>query len=167
MAESATRESSIDDYIEDHKDLNISFDTLHLKEKVQFSEDSKGVTDGILLGDSFVQKYKGDLDELVVQKTFTADEARRYMTNPWALSYDLYGSVEYWFLLLDLNHMYSAVEFTQKTINVYDKSLPDVIDTILASEEDFINSNEAEISGTYDTDINESDDDGDIEESDE
>lgn len=164
MAESATREASITDYIDDHKDLSISFDTLHLKEKAQFTEDSSGITEGILLGDSFVQKYKGDLDELVVEKTFTADEARKYMNNPWALSYDLYGSVEYWFLLLDLNNMYSAIEFTQKTINVYDASLPDVIDVILASEEDFINTNEAEINGSDDEDVNDSDSDDDIEE---
>lgn len=163
MAESATREASINDYIEDHKNLSISFDTLHLKEKVQFSEDSSGITEGLLLGESFVQKYKSDLDDIVIEKTFTPDELRKYMCNPWALSYDLYGSVEYWFLLLDLNHMYSAIEFTQKTINIYDATLPDIIDVILASEESLININASEINDSDGEDINDMNNSDDLE----
>lgn len=166
MAETATGESSITEYVDDYRDLSISFDTLHLKESAESPADSSGVTKTILLGESFVQKYKGDLEDLIQEKTFNANEYAKYMCNPWALSYDLYGTVEFWFLILDLNNMYSAIEFTQRSILIYDGSLPDVVDTIIASEEPFIDNNNAEIDGTANTtDINDSDDDDDIEES--
>lgn len=145
MAEKAAGESSITEYVDDYRDLSLSFDTLHLKESAEFPADSSGVTKAILLGESFVQKYNKDLEELVQEKTFNADEYAKYMCNPWALSYDLYGSVEFWFLILDLNHMYSAIEFTQRSILIYDGSLPDVIDIILAAEGPFIDNNTAEI----------------------
>jgi len=154
MAESATGESSISEYIDDYRDLSISFDTMHLKEKETSTEDSFGTSEMILLNDSFIQKYKGDLEDLIITKEFNRDETRKYKNNPWALSYDLYGSVEFWFLLLELNGLYSAIEFTGKSCKVYDQSLPTVIDTIIAAEEDFINENEAELNDIveYDTD---------------
>ena len=164
MAQVATRESTIDEYVEDYRNLNISFDSMHLKEKVQFTPDSSGVTEGILLGDEFIQKYKNDLKDIVVNKTFTQDEFHKYKCNPWALSYDEYDSVEFWFLILELNDLYSATDFTKKTIKLYDRTLPDVVDTILAAEEPFIDANIDEIDGLDETDINESDDDNDIEE---
>jgi hypothetical protein len=167
LAEVATGESNITDYIEDYRDLSLSFDTMHLKENATFTADSSGVTDGTLLGDSFIQKYRTDLEDLIMTKTFTKEESAKYMCNPWALSYDLYESVEFWFLLLDLNNMYSATEFTQTTIQIYDGSLPDVVDKILAAEEPFIDNNTAEVDGTLnETDYDDSDDDSNIEESD-
>lgn len=166
LAETATSEAVISDYIEDYRDLSLSFDTMHLKENATFTEDSAGISDGTILGDSFIQKYKTDLEDLIMTKTFTKEESTKYMCNPWSLSYDLYGSVEFWFLLLDLNNMYSAIEFTQTTIQVYDGSLPTVIDTILSAEEEFIDNNTAEVNGTSGTvDYNDSDDDSNIEES--
>ena len=166
MAETTTGESSITDYVDDYRDLSLSFDTLHLKESADSTADSSGVSKMILLGDSIVQKYKNDLEELVQEKTFNANEYAKYMCNPWALSYDLYGTVEFWFLILDLNNMYSAIEFTQRSILVYDGSLPDIVDIILAAEEPFIDNNTAEIDGTaIITNINDSDDDDDIVES--
>lgn len=159
MAESAIRESSITDYIEDYRDLSISYDTMHLKEKESSTLDSSGISEMVLLGDSFIQKYKGDLEDLVLSKTFNREESRKYLNNPWVLSYDLYGSVEFWFLLLELNGMSSAIEFTRKTIKVYDQSLPTVIDTIIAAEEDFINLNAAELDDTI---ANDTDDTSDI-----
>ena len=140
--ESATiKESLINDYIEDYNDLEVSEDKLHLKE-VSTLEDGSMVT---LLTDSILLKYKNDLDELVETKTLTIQEQNRYFFNPWVLSYDLYGTTEFWFLLLDLNEMSSATEFTQETIKVYDGSLMNIVNAILALEEEFINQNEEEL----------------------
>lgn len=143
--ENCTGESSINDYIEDYRELDISFERMHLKEAVTFSEDTSGVTDGVILGETFIDKYKSDLTNLVETKTFTRDEVFKYKCNPWVLSYDLYGTVEYWQMLLDLNDMYSATEFTRTTVKIYDDTLPDVIDAILMAEETFINYNEEEV----------------------
>jgi hypothetical protein len=163
LAETVIKESTMKEYIEDYKDLSVSFAKLHLKETITFNADSSGVTNGIILGDSFTQKYRTDLEELVYSMTFDKTQTMRYRCNPWALSYDLYGSVEFWFLLLELNNMYSATEFTQTTINVYNQSLPRVIDNIIAAEEASIDDNTAEINGTYGiTDYNNVDDEANI-----
>lgn len=143
--ENCTGESSINDYIEDYRDLDVSFERMHLKEAVTFPEDSTGITDGIILGETFIDKYRNDLKSLVYTKTFTRDEIFRYKCNPWVLSFDLYESVEYWQLLLDLNDMYSATEFTRTTVKVYDSSLPEAVNAIMMGEETFINYNEDEL----------------------
>ena len=116
--ESCTGEVSILEYIEDYREMNISFDRMHLKEVITFYPDSAGVTDGLILGEVITDKYKHDLKNMIDTKTFTKDEIHKYKCNPWALSYDLYGTVEFWQLLLDLNDMYSATEFTKKTVKV-------------------------------------------------
>ena len=166
MAENGTGQSSISEYIDEYRDLDISYDRIHLKEVVKFTSDSSGVTDGIILGDTFVDKYRSDLEALVETKVFTRDEIFKYKCNPWRLSYDLYNSVEYWHMLLDLNDMVSATEFTRTTVKVYDGTLPDTINEILMGEEAFIDNNEAEVNeklgitlGLYNEDDEEEDDD--------
>lgn len=149
MAENGTGQSSISEYIDDYRELEISYDRMHLKEVIELTADSSGVKDGIILGENFIDKYKHDLKPLIETKTFTKDEIFLYKCNPWKLSFDLYGSVEYWQLLLDLNNMYSATEFTQTTIKVYDDTLPDVVNEILMSEEVFINTNEDEVNEKF------------------
>lgn len=141
MEDTTVKESLIAEYIEDYNDLEISSEKLHLKEAVTFSNGSIAT----LLSDSVLLKYRKDLDEIVETKTLAVQEQNKYFFNPWALSYDLYGTVEFWFLLLDLNEMHSATEFTQETIKVYDKSLMNIINSILALEEEFINHNEEEL----------------------
>lgn len=167
MTDVATEESEIDEYIEDYRDLDISFDTMHLKETDSFQDGSK-TRKLMLLGDALTTKYKNDLEELEETKTFTAEEQSKYMCNPWALSYDLYGSVEFWHLLLEVNNMFSITEFTQSTVKVYDGTLPDVIDAILALEEEFIDNNAEELNDSTtvsNEDISDTDNDDDIEES--
>lgn len=164
MAEIATKESSITDYISDYHDLSISFSTMHLKQKETSSSDNSNM---ILLDECFIEKYYSDLKDIIINKSLTTDELMKYRCNPWRLSYDLYGTVEYWGLLLDLNNMRSAIEFTQAEIKIYDSVLPEVINTIMSSEEVFINENEVDIDDSYlpINDNNDSDNDSDISES--
>lgn len=167
MAEDvATGEYSITDYIEDYRNMDISFSTMHLKEAVKLPEDSSGTSTGVLLGECFIDKYKGDLKDLIYTKTFTKDETFRYRNNPWVLSYDLYGTVEFWQMILDLNDMVSATEFTRTTVKVYDESLVDIIGEIMMGEEDFIDYNEDELTEALGLGTGYSDDDDDEEDED-
>ena len=147
MENATVKESLIADYIEDYNDLEISEDKLHLKETSSL-EDGNIMT---LLTDSILLKYKNDLDEIVETKSLTIQEQTKYFYNPWVLSYDLYGTTEFWFLLLDLNDMHSSAEFTQETIKVYDGSLVNIINAILALEEEFINQNEEELESSLES----------------
>lgn len=130
MAEQLTSESSIDEYLDDYEESSVTFSKLHEKETFdsQFFKDSS-VT---ILGESKLLNYKSDLDSILITKEYTNEEKSKYICNPWRLSHDLYGSTEYWHLILLANNIYSATEFTQTTVKVYDGSLPTMVDTILS-----------------------------------
>lgn len=145
MANSTVGQYTIQDYIDTYRDLVISYDTLHLFEAAKFTPDASGADVGVIISDVVTSKYKKDLDEIVTTKKLTNEEQKKYKYNPWLLSYDLYNTTEYWFLLLELNHLYSAIEFTLDTVKVYGASLPRLIDAIMAKEKPFINSNESQV----------------------
>lgn len=134
-------DATISDYIESYRNLDTSYDKLYYQELDTLGNGDKV----ILLGDSILTKYKKDLESLAVTKTFTSQEENRYFYNPQVLSYDLYGTTQYWHLLLELNNMYSAIEFNQNPILVYSGRFPDMINAILALEEESININSEEI----------------------
>lgn len=145
MAEVSTGESTISDYVSDYRNLRISFDKLHLKDIQSLpNKDGSGYEDVLFAGDNVWQKYTEDLEDLVITKTYDRDERRRYICNPWALSYDLYGTTEFWHMLLDLNGVPTALEFRQTKVKVYDQSLREVVDAIMSQESTAIRYNNAE-----------------------
>ena len=141
MINDASNENTIKTYIQEYRNLDISYDTLHFLEKHDITENDNTSFSLIEVGDPIYSKYKTDLDEYITEKVLTQEEQRKYFYNPWALSKDLYGTTEFWHMLLELNNMYSAMEFTQEKIKVFTSSISSVIDSIMALEEDFINQN--------------------------
>lgn len=133
--------STISEYCSKYRNLDVSYDRLYTKE-VNTLESGDQL---ILTTDPITLKYKDDLKEIVMEKTLTPAEERKYFYNPQVLSYDLYETTQYWHLLLELNEMTSAIEFNRTKIKVYDGSLPTVVNAILAAEEDIIRINNAEI----------------------
>lgn len=152
MAETAINESNINDYVDDYRNLEVSYDTLHFLDACDVENSTNDHEFIIIPYDSLLTKYKTDLDELIITKTLTTEEQNRYFYNPWILSYDLYGTTEFWYLLLEVNSMYSINEFNQEKIKIYNGSLLTFVERILSIEEDFITENnasiEAVISGT-------------------
>ena len=62
-----------------------------------------------------------------------------FRNNPKALSYELYGTTEYWWLLLQCNEMRSAAEFTKRHIRVVTKkALKELCSIILRADKDII-----------------------------
>ena len=133
--------STIEEFVDDYNNLDVSHDKMHYKELDTFDNGDKV----ILLADSVLTKYRKDLEEIVTTKTFTGREETKYFCNPQYLSFDLYGSTQYWSLLLELNNMSSAIEFTRNPIKVYDGTLPRLVDSILSLEEESIDLNNDEI----------------------
>ena len=50
----------------------------------------------------------------------TPPEVSLYRFKPKKLSYDLYGTTELWDALLELNQMYSIIEFDREKYKVFD-----------------------------------------------
>lgn len=146
------QESAIDDYIDAYREQDVTFDKLHFKELMTSTKTDSTPT--IIISDSILDNYKKELNDILITKTYTQEEKPKYLYNPWALSYALYGTTAYWWLLLEANNLYSAIEFNKTTVNVYSDLLPSVIDAILNAEEDAIDKNNRDIN----SDLNEFDD---------
>lgn len=146
------QESSIPDFIDTYRDQDINFDKMHLKELMESTKYNDIPT--IMISDSILDKYKEDLNDILTTKTYTSEEKPKYLYNPWILSYDLYGSTAYWWLILQANNLYSAIEFDKTTVNIYSDLLPYVVSTIMNLEEEAISKNNRDI----EQEINEFDD---------
>jgi len=136
--------STMKEYHKNYNNLDVSYDNLYYKDLAELTSKSKA----ILLSDCVLDDYSGDLDELIISKTFTPEEQRKYYYNPQVLSYDLYGTTQFWSLLLDLNDMTSAIEFNRSTINIYDGRLPALVHAVFALEEKMLNINADSLSDT-------------------
>ena len=64
---------------------------------------------------SMIREYMDLMAEDAITVSLPADEVRMYKFKPKKLSYDLYGTVELWAGLLELNKMYSTMDLTCET----------------------------------------------------
>ena len=85
---------------------------------------------------SLMNKYRHFLQEIVTVKFKMSDEEfRKYKYAPKRLSFDLYGTTEYWSALLELNNCLSISDFNKQWIKAYDpKRLPSYVNEILIKE---------------------------------
>ena len=65
-----------------------------------------------------VNKYRDFFDDHIVRFELSEEEQREYWYKPKKLSFDYYGSVEYWSILLYVNEVASAIEFTPTKLNL-------------------------------------------------
>lgn len=84
----------------------------------------------IILGMPLLRKYENIIRSNVRPYKIPSDRFYR----PEYVSYDLYGTTDYWYLLLFLNFMKSADDFTQEVIWVFDESLIETLNKILLTE---------------------------------
>ena len=57
---------------------------------------------------------------MIVTAELTPEEISLYKFKPKKLSYDLYGTTEIWCALLELNNVYSIIDFTMEKPKVFD-----------------------------------------------
>lgn len=136
------RDSTISDFIKSYSQVDITFESIHYKEKNLLANSSDSL---ILLSDSLLDKFRLDLANSIVMLTLSSSEYNKYRFNPKLLSYDLYQTTELWSTILDLNELHSSTEFDINPLKVYDSSIINYINTILSLEKPFIDINEEEI----------------------
>jgi len=134
------QEFTIKDFIIAYRDLSISFSTTHLK-----SINDVDYTRIILMDDNLLDKYRGDLKQYETLLKLSKEEEKKYFYNPKYLSYELYGTTELWYTLLDLNEIYSASQFCINPMKVYTGGVLSAITEILNIERDVIDNNNNEL----------------------
>lgn len=85
---------------------------------------------------SMIREYMDLMAEDAITVSLPADEVRMYKFKPKKLSYDLYGTVELWAGLLELNKMYSTMDLTcEKPFLVFNpETVREKINEILIQE---------------------------------
>ena len=98
-----------------------------------------------VIEENVLAKHTAFLEANKKHYKLTDDEFRMYRYNAHRLSQKLYGTTEFWFLILHANEIYSESEFCSKYIYLYNKNVLDKISEILAVEEDDIKKNRSTV----------------------
>ena len=109
--------ASMDEQIDDIKDLDISYRILHPAAIIRDEYTSRNIR---IPFSSLTSKYSNFLSTIIVEIELDDDEQVEYLFKPKALSNYLYGTTEFWNDLLILNNAYSTSEFKPSTVKVYD-----------------------------------------------
>lgn len=88
---------------------------------------------------SVLKMYRKDLKEGAYFVILNNNEKRKYFYKPWSFCYDVYGTSDLWFELLNLNQIRSFNEFDHEKIRVFDPAYLNKLKVILNLEEDVIN----------------------------
>lgn len=89
----------------------------------------------------FIHKYRDYLISQSQEVILTDEEQKKYKYRPKLLSYDIYGTVEFWMVLLIINNISSTSEFNLKKIKFIPNENLDVIEHILNKEDSNLRKN--------------------------
>jgi hypothetical protein len=108
--------ATIQELIDSVDDMEISYRKLHTNAYVKNNDEIIKIP-----YKSILQDYRPFFESTIVTAEFTNSEVTKYRFKPKRLSDDLYGTTELWSVLLDLNNMYSIIDFNlEKSIKVYE-----------------------------------------------
>ena len=132
MSDSTTT-STLESFINyKNLDSNVYYKDLAIFEK---SIDGKSV----LLTYNILNDYRKEIFDFVIPITLTNEEFQKYQYQPKKLAYDLYGSTEYYYMILFINSMTNIKEFNRRRINLMRaKDMSSVLSAIYSSESEYI-----------------------------
>ena len=124
--------NNLDDFIAYGKTLTISYQNLSLTE---IFNDIKFPMFNI------IQDYIEELKDEAITITFTDKEYYKYKYKPRLLSAYLYGSTEFFSIILQLNDIASEKEFTKKSIKLIPAdTMKSLLEKIYIAEQNYLTS---------------------------
>lgn len=133
---------TIKDYITQYNNEDVTFSEFFLKQ-VFVTDTGKKL---LVNFENLIIKYMPELKELKVKVSLSNEEYSRYKFNPKLLSFDLYGTTELWFLILEANELHTISQFDSKTIYLFRADIIEKAARILNLEVDNKNYNADEVS---------------------
>lgn len=139
--------ATIEETIENGNEITLSYINTAILRKLQMD----GTDDSIDVPDSNVcYDYLRELLAVADKIELSDDEYAKYKYRPDILSYDLYGTTTYEFILLAINKIISPKYFTKKKIYVIDSEyIEEVLTDIYNAEQEYLTLNRAD----YDTTV--------------
>lgn len=130
-------EYTIKEFIDNYAIDDVTFNTVFLKDVFNTPNGKM-----IVNGSSVLDRYRNELSQYKTKLKLTSEEYRKYQYNPKVLSYDIYGTTEFWFLILHANELTSVSQFDMEQPYVYTGVIASVITSALNLEKDYIDYNE-------------------------
>ena len=109
--------ASITDQIENVKNYELSYRILHPSAKLIDEFSSRNIQ---IPFSSLTNKYKDFLSKIIVSSELDDELQNKYRYRPKMVSFDLYGTCEFWNDILILNECFSTYEFKPTTLKFYD-----------------------------------------------
>ena len=132
---------TLTEYISEYEQETITLDKNFLKEAFEYN-DRKIVMNGTNLLDKYMEELKIGSSLYLLNDS----DMKKYKYNPKRLSYDLFdGITEFWFLILQLNEMFSINEFDRNLIRLPSKIIINKIIEIYNLEKSETDLNEEEL----------------------
>ena len=130
-------EYTIKEFIDNYAIDDVTFNTVFLKDVFNTPNGKM-----IVNGSSVLDRYRNELSQYKTKLKLTSEEYRKYQYNPKVLSYDIYGTTEFWFLILHANELTSVSQFDMEQPYVYTGVIASIITSALNLEKDYIDYNE-------------------------
>ena len=134
-------ETTIQNYISQYNSEEIVKSAFFLKQVFSLDNNKQMIVDF----SNLVIKYMPELKDIKLKITLSNEEYAKYKFNPKVLSYDIYGTTELWFLILEANELHSVTQFNSKTIYLFRTDVVEKMTRILNLEVNTKNYNEEEI----------------------
>jgi hypothetical protein len=106
------------------------------------------LVDGVIMEDFNIFRdryYDLIMHKYTKDRILSEDEFKKYRYRPKRLSNDLYGSIDYWYILLMINKMTTSMEFVKKRIKILTMGGIAYCKTVFMKEELDINANKKKI----------------------
>lgn len=135
-------ESTIQEYIAQYNSEELISSAFFLKQ-VFTTENNKKM---LVNFNNLVIKYMPELKTIKTKISLSEEEYAKYKYNPKLLSFDIYGTTELWFLILEANELHSVTQFNSRTIYLFRTDIVEKMTRILNLERVSKDYNEEEIS---------------------
>ena len=135
-------ESTITQFIAQYDSEELVSSAFFLKQVFENSNNQKMLVNF----DNLVIKYMPELKSIKTKVSLSTKEYAKYKYNPKLLSFDIYGTTELWFLILEANELHSATQFNNQVIYLFRTDIVEKMTRILNLETATKNYNEEEIS---------------------
>ena len=139
---SMNNSSTIADYVRAYETEPITYSNFYLAQVLTGNNNRKMLVNF----NSIVVKYMPELKKMIEKVTLSPEDYAKYRFNPKLMSFDLYGTTELWFLLLDINELHSVSEFDLRTLYIFQSDIVDKLSRVINLEQGVRDYNEEVIS---------------------
>lgn len=108
--------------------------SINASKNVRYAKYSNN-TKAIPLENIFIYKYRTIILQYSRETVLSQEDQLRYKYRPKQLSYELYGTVEYWYILMILNNFATISDFAPKRLKYLPQENLSIIEEILMKEQ--------------------------------